>query len=614
MYKSMSKALLLVLALTMVLAACSSRNNGSNGSSSPSPTSSPEGTQAPAETQAPLQGEDGLFNIANFSNVKSSSGEAIEGGTLTYGLISDTPFEGTLNYNFYDGNPDAEVLGWFDEGLLTWDSSYVYTNDGAATYEVSEDGHTFTFTIRDNVNWQDGTPVTAEDWQFAHEIIGHKDYTGVRYDSSFENIVGMADYHAGKADKISGIEVLNDKQLKITYIESNPSLITGGIWSYPLAKHIFGNMPIADIASSPEVRSKPVGIGPFKVESIVPGESVVYVRNDDYWRGKPGLDKVILKVINPANVVQELKSGGVDLIDSFPISQFPENANLSNIEWLGAVDRAYTYIGFKLGSWDKENERIKLNPDAKMADVNLRKAMWMAVDNDLVGKQFYHGLRWNATTLIPPSHPEYHDASNPGVTYNPEEAKKLLDEAGYAYKGDFRTKPDGSELVINFISMTGDQIADPLAQYYVQAWKEIGLNVKLEMVEFNTFYDRVGQNGEDDPSVDVYQGAWSVGIDVDPSGLYGPTAMFNFPRYESAENDRLLKEGISEKAFDKDYRLSIYKEWQQLMINEIPVFPTLYRSVVVPVNKRVLNFAIGDGTGVYLYQLQVTQDSPFVAK
>src|SRR5690606_18924937 len=158
---SMSKALLLVLALTMVLAACSSKNNGGNGTSSPSPTSSPEGTQAPAETQAPLQGEDGLFNIANFSNVKSSSGEPIEGGTLTYGLISDTPFEGTLNYNFYDGNPDAEVLGWFDEGLLTWDSSYVYTNDGAATYEVSEDGHTFTFTIRDNVNWQDGTPVTA---------------------------------------------------------------------------------------------------------------------------------------------------------------------------------------------------------------------------------------------------------------------------------------------------------------------------------------------------------------------------------------------------------------------------------------------------------------------
>lgn len=614
MQKTIFKALPLLLALMMVLVACTSNNNGNNETSSPSPSASTEATQAPAETQAPTQGEDGLFNIADFSNVKSNSGTAIEGGTLTFGLVSDTPFEGTLNWNFYDGDPDSQVLTWFDEGLLTWDSSYVYTNDGAATYEVSEDGRTFTFTIRDNVNWHDGEPVTAEDWQFAHEVIGHKDYTGVRYDSTLANIVGMEEYHNGTASTISGIEVINDKQLKITYIQSNPSLITGGIWIYPLAKHIFGDMPVADIAASPEVRSNPVGIGPFKVESIIPGESVVFVRNDDYWRGKPGLDKVILKVVNPANVVQELKSGGVDLVDSFPISQFPDNANLSNIEWLGAVDRAYTYIGFKLGTWDKENERIKMNPDAKMANVNLRKAMWMAVDNDLVGKQFYHGLRWNATTLIPPSHPEYHDASNPGVTYDPEAAKKLLDEAGYAYNGDFRTNPDGSELVINFISMTGDQIAEPLAQYYVQSWKEIGLNVTLEMVEFNTFYDRVGQNGEDDPSVDIYQGAWSVGIDVDPSGLYGPTAMFNFPRYENAENDRLLGEGVSEKAFDKEYRLSIYKEWQELMVNEIPVFPTLYRSVVAPVNKRVLNYAIGDGTGIYLHQLQVTQDSPIVAE
>lgn len=618
MPKKIPKAVLLLLALALLLAACSSNNGGNNSNSSPSPSSSPsaspDATQTPAETKPPLQGEDGLFNIANFSNVKSKTGEPIEGGQITFGLVSDTPFEGTLNWNFYDGDPDSQVLGWFDEALLTWDSSYVYTNDGAATYEVSEDGRTFTFTIRDNVNWHDGKPVTAEDWLFAHEVIGHKDYTGVRYDSTFENIVGMKEYHEGTASTISGIEVLNEKQLKITYIESNPSLVTGGIWNYPLAKHIFADIPVAEMAASPQVRSNPIGFGPFKVESIVPGESVVFVRNDDYWRGKPGLDKVILKVINPANVVQELKSGGVDLVDSFPISQFPDNANLSNLEWLGTVDRAYTYIGFKLGTWDKEKEKVKMNPDAKMADVNLRKAMWMAVDNDTVGKQFYHGLRWNATTLIPPSHPEYHDASNPGVAYDPEGAKKLLDEAGYKYNGDFRTNPDGSELVINFISMTGDQIAEPLAQYYVQAWKEIGLNVQLEMVEFNTFYDRVGQNGEDDPSVDVYQGAWAVGIDVDPSGLYGPTAMFNFPRYESAENDRLLKEGVSEKAFDKEYRLSIYKEWQELMVKEIPVFPTLYRSIVAPVNKRILNYAIGDGTGVYLHQLQVTQDSPVVAE
>ena len=84
--------------------------------------------------------EEGVYSIEDFSNVKTNEGTAIEGGSLTFGLVSDTAFEGTLNFNFYSGNPDAQVLQWFDEGLLTWDKDYVYTNDGAATYETSEDG------------------------------------------------------------------------------------------------------------------------------------------------------------------------------------------------------------------------------------------------------------------------------------------------------------------------------------------------------------------------------------------------------------------------------------------------------------------------------------------
>lgn len=610
-----SKALLVSLMFVMLfaLAACGSKNNNEAAESTAAPSAS--APAATAEATAAPEAEDGLYNIKDFSNVKTNQGEAIDGGTITFGLVSDSPFEGTLNWNFYSGDPDAQVLNWFDEGLLTWDKDYVYTNDGAATYEVAEDGRTFTFTIRDNVNWQDGKPVTAEDWLFAHEVIGNPAYDGPRYGSDFTNIEGMDEYHSGKAKTISGIKVLGDKKLQITYKQSTPSLLTGSVWIYPLAKHIFGGMDVAKISSSPEVRQKPIGFGAFKVESIVPGESVVFVKNEDYWRGAPKLDKVILKVINPTTIVQELKSGGVDLVDSFPIDQFPDNAKMSNVEFLGAVDRAYTYIGFKLGKWDAEKKVVATDPKAKMADVNLRKAMWAAVDNDTVGKKFYNGLRWNATTLIPPSHPEFHDASNPGVAYDPEAAKKILDDAGYKLNGEFRTNPDGSELKINFISMTGGDIAEPLAQYYVQSWKAIGLNVTLEMVEFNTFYDRIGQNGEDDPTVDVYQGAWGVGIDVDPSGLYGKDAIYNFPRYSSAENDRLLAEGISEAAFDVDKRKEIYKEWQQFMVDEIPVFPTLYRAVIVLINNRVLNYwAVGDGVEIYYNDIAVSADKAAVAQ
>ncbi|WP_298826774.1 oligopeptide ABC transporter substrate-binding protein [uncultured Planococcus sp.] len=558
----------------------------------------------------------GMYSIEDFSNVKTNEGEAIDGGTVTFGLVSDTVFEGTLNWNFYSGAPDAEILNWFDEGLLTWDENYVYTNDGAATYEVSEDGRTFTFTIGDNVNWHDGEPVTAEDWLFAHEVIGDPDYDGPRYNSDFTNIEGMEEYNSGAADTISGIEVVDEKTLSITYIESTPSLLTGSIWSYPLAKHIFGDMAVADISSSPEVRENPIGFGPFKVESIVPGESVTLTKNEDYWRGEPNLDGVTVKVISSSTVVQELETGGVDLISDFPVDQFPDNAEMSNVEYLGAIDRAYTYIGFKLGTWDAENNRVDYNPEAKMGDVELRQAMWHAVDNAAVGERFYNGLRWNATTLIPPSHPEFHDDTNEGRTYDPEVANQLLDDAGYVDTDDdgIREDPEGNPLEINFISMTGGDTAEPLAQYYVQSWEAVGLKVNLEMLEFNSFYDRVGNGGEDDPNVDVYQAAWGVGIDVDPSGLYGADALYNFARWENEENTRLLEAGRSEEAFDLAYRQDIYNEWQQLMVDEVPVFPTLYRAVLSPVNDRVLNYAIGDGTGVYLSDLAVNQESPVTAE
>ncbi|NMA89979.1 MAG: oligopeptide ABC transporter substrate-binding protein [Amphibacillus sp.] len=556
---------------------------------------------------------DQMFSIDDFSKVSSNDGEPTGGGTLIFGLVSDTPFEGTLNYNFYSGNPDVEIIDWFNESLLAIDENYNYTQDGAATFEVDRDTNSITFKINENLNWHDGEPVTAEDWAFAYEVVGHPEYEGVRYTQALSSVEGMPEYHAGEADTISGLEIIDEKTLKITYNQFTPSLLSSGIWAYPLAKHIFEDIPIADMASSDAVRRNPIGYGPYKVESIVPGESVTMVKNEDYWRGEPQLDGVTVQVINPNVVVQSLETGRVDVVSSFPADQYKDNHKMSNVEFLGMVDNAYTYIGFKLGRW--EDGEVVMDPDMKMADVNLRRAMWYAVDNDTIGNKFYDGLRWNATTLIPPSHPDYHDDSIEAPTYDPDKANEILDEAGYidVDEDGFREDRDGNELVINFASMSGGDTAEPIAQYYMQAWEAVGLKVQLldgRLQEFNTFYDRVEA---DDPEIDVYQGAWGVGSDVDPSGLYGRTAAFNYPRYASEENDRLLELGLSEEAFDTDYRKSVYSEWQELMVEEIPVFPTVYRSLIVPVNKRVVNYAIGAGTGVYRYQIGVTQDEPIQA-
>ncbi|WP_373893485.1 oligopeptide ABC transporter substrate-binding protein [Virgibacillus sp. CBA3643] len=600
----------LMLVLLLALAACNSESGGEESDDSGSDTGAEEeeGTEGEEDTE----GEDDIYSIEDFSPGTSDEGEPIDGGTLNFGLVTDTPFEGTLNYNFYSGNFDVEIIDWFDESLLYTDENHTFTQDGPAEFEVSDDNKTFTFTIRDNVNWHDGEPLKAEDWAYAHEVIGHPDYDGVRYDSTFMNIEGMEDYHNGEADTISGIEVIDEKTLEITYIEANPSLLAGGIWSYALPKHIFEDIPVADMSASPEVRENPIGIGAYKVDSIVPGESVTMTANEDYWQGEPKLDGLTVQVVGPQTVVQALESGDVDMVHSFPADQYPDVAEeLTNVEFLGITDLAYTYIGFKLGDWDEDAGEVVPNPEAKMADVELRRAMWYAVNNDEVGKQFYNGLRWNATTLIPPSHPAYHDESIEAPTYDPDMANQILDEAGYEdTDGDgMRETPEGEELVINFASMSGGDTAEPIANYYIQSWSQVGIDVQLldgRLIEFNSFYDRLEA---DDPDIDIYQGAWGVASDVDPSGLWGREALFNYARYASEENDELLAEGASEASLDMEHRQEVYSEWQELMVEEVPVFPTLYRSVLVPVNNRVQGYSEAYEWEAR-HEVSVTQEEP----
>ncbi|CAG7646887.1 hypothetical protein PAESOLCIP111_05264 [Paenibacillus solanacearum] len=550
-------------------------------------------------------------NIGNFPMDVKNGGAIVE-GVLNYGLVSDTPFEGTLNSAFYTGEPDAEILQFFEESLFYGNGDYEITNDGAATYELSPDRKTMTIKIKDNVRWQDGVPVKAEDLEYAYLIIGSKDYTGVRYGSAlFQDVVGMEDYHSGKAASISGIKVLNDKTLTITWNHANPSLLTG-IWATPFPKHYLKDIPISQLPQSDKIRKTPIGFGPFKLSKIVPGESVEFVRNEDYWAGKTHLKGVIVKVVSPQVVLQSLKKGQID-VATFPTDQYPTAKDTKNVQFIGKIDLAYNYIGFKLGRWDAAKQQSVMD-NPKFQNKQLRQAMAYALDNQSVGDKLYHGLRFPATTLIPPSFPGYHDTTAKGYPYDPEKAKKLLDEAGYKDRdGDgLREDPTGKKFPIRFLSMSGSDVAEPLAKFYIQCWRAIGLDAQLvdgRLAEFNSFYDMVQK---DDPKVDIFAGAWGTGSDVDPYGLYARDVIFNYTHWVSDKNDDLLAKGHSEQAFDKSYRKDIYNQWQALMSEEVPVIPTLYRSEIYAVNNRVKNFTVDPNSKLTWKDVGVTAEKPQV--
>jgi len=558
-------------------------------------------------------GENSSKTIPVFRLDVGNKGEVLENGELVYGLVAKGPFEGTLNRVFYSGAPDAEVMGFFDESLLAVDGDYLITNDGAATYKTSKDNKTIAITIKDGVKWHDGEPVKASDLLYAYQLLGHPDYVGTRYTFAISNIEGMPDYHEGKTDIISGINVSEDeKTIAITYTEATPSLISG-IWTVPVPRHFIGDVTtgevsIEDIVRSDKIRTRPIGFGPYKVVKVVPGESVMYERYNEYWRGKPNLQRVILKVVAPESILGALKKGEVDLA-TIPTDQYLNAKKVDNIELLTKLDSAYTYIGFKLGKWDANKKENVLDPNAKMANKLVRQAMWHAMDNEAVGKYVFHDLRFPATTLITPVFERYHDSANQGRSYDPEKANALLDEAGYIDKNNdgFRENPDGTEFVLNFVSMNSDEASEPIAKYYIQNWADVGINVELldgRLHEFNAFYQMIEN---DNPKVDLYQGAWSTGSDPDPEGLYGRTALYNYTRYTSKKNDELLAAGTSEKAFDSAYRKDIYNQWQALMVEDVPVAPTVYRYGLTAVNKRVANYSVDPGSELSLFEMGVTK-------
>ncbi len=589
MMKKRNVMILFSATVALTLAACGSKEQSSS-------TSSTSGT-------------------TKYASEVTHDGTPIKGGTLKYAIVSSSPFSGIFADELSSDTNDSSIGGLIDESMFDYDENRKLTNTGLASIEFDVENKTATVTLNSkDYKWSDGQPVTIDDYIFAYQAIGNKDYTGVRYDDDYKNVVGMEEYHDGKADSVSGLEKVDDYTVKIHFKEMSPSmqLAGGSVCAYIMPKHIFKDIPEAEWEKSDYVRgTKFVGLGQFKIESIVAGESVTLVPNEHYFRGVAKVDKVVMEVVSPDNIVSEMKAGNYD-IATMPNSQYEAYKDLTNVTFLGSQASAYEYIGFHLGKYDKETGKNVTDPNAKMSDVNLRQAMAYALDIDAAGQNLYNGLQHSSNSIIIPFFKDIYNKEQEGFTYNPEKAKQLLDEAGYKdVDGDgIRENKDGSKLTINFAARTRDEANESLVQQYLNWWKEIGLNVQLytgRTIELNSFYDKVQA---DDPEIDVFAAGWSTGYDPNPSGLFGETAQFNFERYVDAEGTAIMNKISSTESFDSAKNVEFYKEWQKYVHDKAFIFPTLVGEELTAVNKRVKYFDVNLGSKKSaLYQVELTSET-----
>lgn len=505
-----------------------------------------------------------------------------EGGTLVYAL--DAAPEGLFHWNWYGIQTDAEVLDLFDDNLIEYDEE-LKPIPNIADWET-EDNKVFTFKFKEGVKWHNGDELTVHDWVFSLETLAHPDYEGPRY-TNVQTVEGAEAFRNGEADSISGLEVINDYEIKITFDKARVNNLLN-LWTYPMNQSEFEGIEVADMEGSDPVRRTPVGTGPFKVNKVVSGESVELVANEDYWQGKPNLDKIIVKVIDSTAVTGALQNEEVDVVSVHPTIGGDVEA-MENVDLVTAPGLSYYYVGFKLGKFDNDKKEV-VEQKEKYANKELRQAMMHAINREEWIEAFFGGYGDVVNRPVPTAH--WIAAENDNLNtypYDPEKAKEILDEAGYVDTNDdgFREDPNGDEFVVNFSHYaTGNPTFESRAKALTQYWEEVGLKSTLEMIEVNQYYDMIEKDNE---NMEAFFGGWGYGADPDPSGLWKSDQLWNYPRWVNEESDQLLEDALDVEAVgtDEAKRKELYVEWQKIVNEELPMLFITELQEIYGMNKRV---------------------------
>ena len=537
---------------------------------------------------------------SQYPSYVENEGTPVEATVLKVAVVSDSPFRGIFNGFLYSDSLDGSFMASTMNGAFPIDPDLKIILDSDETpikVSVNPEEKTVTYKINPNFKWSNGEPVTTKDIVKTYEIMANQEYItsskSLRYNKNRKAIVGIEEYNEGKADKISGLEVIDDSTMKIHLKEMTPSVYWGGnfVPEFVNAKQ-FEGIPMDKITESDALRKNPLSYGPYVIKEIVQGEKVIFEANPYYYKGEPKIKRLEMEILPPSQQVAAIKAGKYDIVLKVSPEIFPELEKLDNINILTKKAGSMNYIAFKLGKWDEEKNEVVTDPNSKMYDLNLRKAIAYAIDMDAVSKQFYHGLSTPAKSQLSPLFPSLHNPEINGFKQDVEKAKQLLDEAGFKdVDGDgIREGKDGKPVKYTLAMMSGGEIAEPLAQYYIQQWKAIGLDVELldgRLLDSKNFYNRV--NG-DDPAIDFCIAGIGFGTDPQQLAIFGKNAKFNISRYISDNLEAALDATVSKDAMNEEYRVKAYKDYEKVFMEEIPAIPILNKLDILVVNKRIKKY------------------------
>jgi len=436
-----------------------------------------------------------------------SEGTPVPGGSVVYGMTQDLA---SLDPHVDTDAGTRDVVFNLYEGLVKPTSDGGFIPAVASDYIISDDAKTYTFTLRDGITFHDGTPVTIEDVKYSIDR-----YAEIQGESSaFSSLV-------------DSVEVQDDKTLVVNLKESYSEFL-------PM-------MTIAIIPQSNEdPAGNPIGTGPFKYVSYTPGQNLELEKYDGYWQeGVPSLDSVEFKFIADVDTAfVELQAGTIDILKYLTSAQ---------AETLGDD---YNIVQ---GSMNLVHAMYLNSAYEPLSKTEVRQALCYAVDRDAINNFIFGGKSHIIGSHMIPAMSKYYEPEAETVySYDPEKAKELLADAGYA---------DGFDLEITVPSSYSQHVDS--AQIIADELSQVGVNVTLNQVEWSTWLQDVYKGGNFQATVIGFDGTLAPS---DWLKKYVTDDAKNFMHYSNTEYDDVFNTAYT--TVDDDVKVENYKKAQMILAED----------------------------------------------
>lgn len=466
------------------------------------------------------------------------SAEIKPGGTMVVALPGDPD---SLNAGIVTDISTSNLSGQFYSTIVRQDGDGKVQPYLAKSWEISEDGKTYTFHFFDNIKWHDGTPFTAEDVAWSLWNV-NKEYNGPA---------------SGLLEAVESIEATDELTAVFKLKYSYPPLLRGLTYfnsSTILPKHIFeGTDPRQNPATF-----NPIGTGPFIFKEYVRGSHIVLEKNPDFHlEGQPYLDRLVFQIVpNEASRALALEKGEIDYMPYYAVS-------------LSDVDRLKSVPGVKITVAPRQIAGEYMGfintRNGPLAKKEVRQALYYGIDREELLQKAGFGFGKVSTGPISSEQTVFYTDKVPQYSYDPAKAEALLDAAGYPRQAD------GKRFSIRVSFDVKEGPMDDTARLMRIHLAKIGIDLVIEPLDSNAWREKAFKQWD----FDITMGSFSTGPDpaIGTERLYvcrNITHLFarNASGYCNPELDEIFAEAAQET--DEAARVALYHQVQEILAEDVP--------------------------------------------